>query len=290
MDLALAKGVDHWLDGWLLVPGCHCPTVFRQEGYLMSVSSNERVAGFVADLLARRGNNARDLLQYLIEVQHVFSYVPEAAVDALATELGVTRTQIRAAVDFYAFLHDRPRGAFDILFSDNITDRMVGNQRLMALLCERLGIEPGAPRADGRVTVDRTSCTGMCDQAPALLVNGIAVTRLDTARIDRIADLVEANVGLEEWPHGFFRVEGNIRRCGLLLSDPHTDGAGLRALVEKGPQAALAEVERSGLRGRGGAGFTTALKWKFCRESPGPELYVVCNADEGEPGPSRIGS
>jgi len=196
----------------------------------------------------------------------------------------VTRTQVRAAIRFYAFLHETPRGDFDILLSDNITDRMVGNQRLIGLLCDRLGVRPGIPRPDGRVTVGPTSCTGMCDQAPALLVNGMAVTRLDAARVDRIADLVEGNVPLEHWPGDFFRVEDNIRRPGLLLSNPATDASGLRTLLARGADAALAELERSGLRGRGGAGFTTALKWKFCREAPGDVRFVVCNADEGEPG------
>jgi [NiFe] hydrogenase diaphorase moiety large subunit len=250
----------------------------------MPIPGSDEVTRFVDDLLSARGGNPEHLLQYLIAVQHAFSHVPEAALERLSETLGVTRTQIRAAVDFYAFLHAAPRGDFDILFSDNITDRMLGNQRLMGLLCERLGVKPGESRADGRLTVDLTSCTGMCDQGPALLVNGLAVTNLTAQRIDRVADLVEDGTPLERWPGDFFIVEDNIEKPGLLLTNPATDGAGLKAMLEKGPDAALAEVERSGLRGRGGAGFTTAFKWKFCRESPGQERYVVCNADEGEPG------
>lgn len=246
--------------------------------------SSEQVAGFVAESLVRRGRDPEHLLQHLIAVQHRFSHVPDLAVVTLAAELGVTRTQIRAAVDFYAFLHDELRGDFDVLFSDNITDRMLGNRRMMERLCGRLGLEPGATRSDGRVTVDVTSCTGMCDQAPAALVNGIAITRLDAQRVDRIAELVEADTPLEHWPGDFFRVDDNIHRPGLLLKDPDTESAGLQALLEDGADAALMEVERSGLRGRGGAGFTTALKWKFCREARGSERFVVCNADEGEPG------
>ncbi len=250
--------------------------------------ATQAVRDFVSESLRRRGRVQEHLLQHLIAVQHRFGYVPEAAVETLARELDVTRTQVRSAIAFYAFLHDRPRGDFDILFSDNITDRMLGNQRLMALLAERLGVEPGETRADGRVSLGFTSCTGMCDQGPALLVNGQAVTSLDPQRVDRIADLVEQGTPLAQWPGEYFRVEDNIRRSGLLLSNRVTEGAGLRALLEKGADAALAEVERSGLRGRGGAGFTTALKWRFCREAvqgdPKVERFVVCNADEGEPG------
>jgi len=238
--------------------------------------------------LRTRGRITEELLQHLIAVQACYGYVPEAAVETLAHELDVTRTQVRSAIAFYAFLHDRPRGDFDILFSDNITDRMLGNQRLMTLLAERLGLAPGETRSDGRVSLDFTSCTGMCDQGPALLVNGQAVTSLNPQRVDRIADLVEQDVSLAQWPGEFFRVEDNIHRPGLLLSNPVTEGDGLDVLVTKGVDAALAEIERSGLRGRGGAGFTTALKWRFCREAaggdPGVERFVVCNADEGEPG------
>jgi [NiFe] hydrogenase diaphorase moiety large subunit len=250
----------------------------------MSMPSAHQVADLVAESLGRRGRSPEQVLQHLVAIQHGLNYIPEAAVEKLVGELGVTRSRIGAAVAFYSFLHDRPRGRFDILFSDNITDRMLGNRRLMDLLCERLGVRPGMTRADGRVTIGLTSCTGMCDQGPAILVNGIAITRLDAQRVDRIADLVDADTELEHWPGDFFEVEDNLRRPGLLLSDPASEGAGLSALLEKGADAALAEIEHSGLRGRGGAGFTTALKWKLCRQARGEERFVVCNADEGEPG------
>ena len=246
--------------------------------------SDPEVQGFVDETLGNDGRAPEHLLQHLIAVQRRFGWVPPAAVESLAAALDVTRTQIRAAVAFYAFLHDRPRGTYDILFSDNITDRMLGNRRLLALLAEQLGMPTEGTRADGRVTLGLTSCTGMCDQGPAALVNGRALTALTPQRVDRIADLVREGIPLDHWPGEYFRVEDNLRRRGLLLSNPVTDGSGLRKLAAAGSEAALAEIERSGLRGRGGAGFTTALKWKFCREAPDGDRYVVCNADEGEPG------
>jgi [NiFe] hydrogenase diaphorase moiety large subunit len=256
----------------------------------MNNAADAAIRAFVAESLETHGRDPQHLLQHLIRVQYRFSYVPDEAVDALSGALDVTRTQVRAAIAFYAFLHNRPRGTFEIRFSDNITDRMLGNQRLIRLLAERLSLK-GLPgwghdliREDGRVSVGLASCTGMCDQGPALLVNGHAVTNLDARRIDRIADLVEEGTPLERWPGEFFRVADNIRRRGLLLGNAASDGAALRRLLDQGPAAALAELERSGLRGRGGAGFTTALKWRFCREAPGTDRYVVCNADEGEPG------
>lgn len=250
----------------------------------MIPSESDRVSACLAASLARLGQAPESLLQHLIALQQELSWIPPSAVASLSEVLVLSRAEIRATVAFYAFLHDRPRGAFDILFSDNITDRMLGSQRLQRLLGERLGVAPGETRSDGRVTLDRTSCTGMGDQGPALLVNGWAITRLTAARIDRIADLVEDHRPLAQWPEDFFQVRDHIRRPGLLLSNPVTRGGSLEILRDRGPEAALTELERSGLRGRGGAGFPTARKWRYARLSPGETRYVVCNADEGEPG------
>ena len=123
----------------------------------MGGPSVSEVQGFVTESLGLRGRAPEHLLQHLIAVQQRFGWVPPAAVEALSAALDVTRTQVRAAIAFYAFLHDRPRGDFDILFSDNITDRMLGNQRLLGLLAEQLGMGTDATRADGR-EIGRASC------------------------------------------------------------------------------------------------------------------------------------
>ena len=249
-----------------------------------STPTSSQIAAVAERSMGRYGRGADSVLQHLIACQQAFSFVPAETLDQLVQAIDVTRAQLVAAVDFYAFLHLTPRGAYDILFSDNITDRMLGNRRLLQQLCGLLGVEPDQPRADGRVTVGLTSCTGMCDQAPALLVNGYAVTRLDADRIRHIAALVDTRVPLPHWPQEFFAVSNNVHRPGLLLAELEVRDAGLNALFERGGGAVLAEIERAGLRGRGGAGFTTALKWRFCREADNPDKVIVCNADEGEPG------
>ena len=241
------------------------------------------VYGLIDDLAGDEGLRRERLLQYLYELQLRFSHVPAEAVERLSTGMAMPPSHIRGVIDFYSFLHETPRGDFDILFSDSITDHMLGSRELHQRLCDALGVVSGQPRADGRVTVGLTSCTGMCDQGPALLANGLAVTRLDEARIDAIAGLIEAGTALTDWPREFFTVEDNVRRRDLLLGDAGEAGA-LQALRARGAGAMLDELEQSGLRGRGGAGFPTATKWRLCGESEADARYVVCNADEGEPG------
>jgi len=194
------------------------------------------------------------------------------------------RVEIISIIYFYAFLHTRARGDFDIRFSDNITDRMLGNEALLESMCRKLGVEPGTPRDDGRVCVDRTSCTGLCDQGPALLANGIAVSRLDKDRIHRIVGLIEAGIPVARWPRKFFVIEDNIQRRDKLLDGVISRGSAIEAFAVKGADALLGSIDKSGLRGRGGAGFKTATKWRLCRDAPGEQHFVVCNADEGEPG------
>ena len=230
----------------------------------------------------------RHLLQYLCQIQQRLSYIPGDAITQLARLTQLPESEIHGVIEFYSFLHKQPRGQYDILLSDSITDHMLGSRKLLQQLCTRLGVEPGVPRSDGLVTVDTTSCTGLCDQGPALLVNGTAVSRLSDQRIEQICQLIETATETSQWPAEFFDIEDNILRRDLLLADETAaaspDGSALRVLIENGSDALLDIIEQSGLRGRGGAGFRTGMKWRFCKQAEADSHYVVCNADEGEPG------
>ncbi len=151
-----------------------------------------------SDLLSDSGDAPERLLQHLCSIQHHYSHIPEEAIQLLSERLHIPRVEIVSIVYFYAFLHTQPRGDFDIRFSDNITDRMLGNLPLLESLCKKLGVRPGEPRADGRVCVDLTSCTGLCDQGPALLVNGMAISRLDEDRIHKMVGLIEAGIPVSQ--------------------------------------------------------------------------------------------
>ncbi|MGD8933611.1 MAG: NAD(P)H-dependent oxidoreductase subunit E, partial [Gammaproteobacteria bacterium] len=239
---------------------------------------------FITNITSSANQRTDHLLQYLYDIQYQYSCIPQQAIKPLADRLALTEAQIHGVIGFYSFLHDTPRGNYDIMISDSITDQMLGSRHLLDMLCNKLDVVPATPRMDGRVTVNTTSCTGMCDQGPAMLVNGWALTRLDENRIISIAELIESNTAIEQWPRDYFRVEDNIQRRDILLSDDSGDGEALSALLKQGADATLDQIEKSGLRGRGGAGFKTAMKWRFCKQAQADQRYVVCNADEGEPG------
>ena len=243
------------------------------------------VAERVAPILEQYGRDPFNLLQILIAVQEELHGVPGEAMDLISEALfGTRRIRVPAVVSFYSFLSPTYQGQYVLHFSDNITDQMLGNRELVDRLCRKLGVKLGETRKDGRVSVHLTSCTGLCDQGPAALVNYQPVTRLDAGRVDRIADLVNAQVPLADWPSEFFHVESQIRRSSNVFRNPPAPGEALRASLERGAAETLKEIYRSDLRGRGGAGFKAAIKWESVRDAKSETRYVLCNADEGEPG------
>ena len=245
---------------------------------------SDPVADAVSATVARYRADPHYILQMLREIQEACDWIPPAAIDCLQEALRLPRTKIEGVAGFYAFLYTRPRGRYRVLFSDNVTDRMLGNMDLLQHMCEQLWIERGKTSEDGLVSVDTASCTGMCDQGPALLVNNYAITRVTRQRVDEMCELIRNKVALADWPREYFRVDDQVRRKDIVLGSELAPGEALAAALARGPEGLLAEVKASNLRGRGGAGFGTGMKWEACRAAQGRAHYVVCNADEGEPG------
>jgi NADH-quinone oxidoreductase subunit F len=161
------------------------------------------------------------------------------------------------------------------------------------------------------VEVDFTGCHGFCQQGPIVVVEpeGIFYTHVSVEDAGEIVSshLKEGQpverlfyrdpVTNERMPTyreiNFYRKQTRLilRNCGRInperIDDYVANGgyeALRKALLQMTPEEVIAEVKQSGLRGRGGAGFPTGLKWEFCRKSPGDKKYMICNADEGDPG------
>jgi len=239
---------------------------------------------FIQDLAQKNQFQPTHLLEILRAIQLRFCSIPNDAIEQLALLLKIPRTRIIDVIEFYSFFTSTPTGRYHLLISDSITDHMLGKQALIAFAADKLNVGVGSVRADGLVSLDNTSCTGMCDQGPAGLINGLALTALDQNKITAIAGLINQQIPLSEWPAEFFNVVDNIHKPDLLLKQQIALGDALTATFQRGLKSTLAEINLSGLRGRGGAGFKTAMKWQFCSEEAETERYVVCNADEGEPG------
>ncbi|MGD0795251.1 MAG: NADH-quinone oxidoreductase subunit NuoF [Dehalococcoidales bacterium] len=114
--------------------------------------------------------------------------------------------------------------------------------------------------------------------------------RPDLALVCRDNTGVDGIIGFADFPVLKPQARLVLRNCGNI--DPEdinhyvaNDGySGLARALKMKPQEIIDELKKSGLRGRGGAGFPTGMKWQFCRDAPGTQKYIICNADEGDPG------
>ncbi len=245
--------------------------------------------------LLRHPKDPAALLDILRDAQGRFGHVPEEAIARIASHLKLSEAEVRGAVTFYHFFSLDPRGRSTVYLNDSITSRMKGRAAVAQAFAEEAGCRFGEVSPDGRVGLFPTSCIGMNDQEPSAIVDGVVFPRLtpDKARDivrglragtpakDQVAALGD---GANQSDLVRSMVSNNIRQRGPVLFGPHEPGAAVRKIAGLKPEQVIDEVKRSGLLGRGGAGFPTGLKWEFCRREKAAERYVVCNADEGEPG------
>jgi len=241
----------------------HAPRRATDEAYLASVVSE----------LASVHPEQPWLLQALIRLQLELGWLSPQALDLLSKASGQSQGEIRGVIDFYGFLTTQPPKAYRLLLSNNLTDQWLGQgnnfDRLSSL---------------NNLDLAYTSCTGLCDQGPAGLINGLPLTRLNDQRCQQVAEAIQESVPVSDWPVEWFQVTETIQQSGPLLELRPKPGELLASCLAMGVEAFMAELKTSGLQGRGGAGFSTWQKWDSCRNEAAPTKYLVCNADEGEPG------
>lgn len=220
---------------------------------------------------------------YALQQQHLC--ISPESMQQVANEFCLPISQITAVVEFYTFFSRRPCGRYHLLLS-NCTScgYLVGGKNLLLQFTQALDVSPGETRSDGLVSLGETSCIGMCDHGSAMLVNGIPLILHNADRVNHIAQLINAETSLADWPAEWFQVHESVNKKGLLLNQNFISSLSLKNTLAQGANEMLETILASGLRGRGGAGFSTGQKWQFCRQAEGATHYVVCNADEGEPG------
>jgi len=233
------------------------------------------------------------LLDIAAAVERRCGCVSYEAMAAIATALGMHTVEVQDVVSFYAFLDESPKGRFRIRLSKTPVSRMKGAAAVARAFADATGAPLGGTSPDELFTLEWTSDIGMADQEPAVLINGTVLTALSPADVPAIVSALRTMRGAAMDPHfpgqqvamPHAAVKPSLVQGGpVLFGDHGAAGAGLRAALLLSPDGVIQEISQAKLRGRGGAGFPTALKWKFCRQSVSDEHYVVCNADEGEPG------
>jgi [NiFe] hydrogenase diaphorase moiety large subunit len=173
---------------------------------------------------------------------------------------------------------------------------MMGREKVKQTFEEEAGISFGNVSVDGLIGLYNTSCIGMCDQEPAAIINGVIFKELTPFRVKAIVKYMREGIPVNEMSRQNYGdgnnssdlvkavVSNNISKKGPVIWDPYTPGEGLQKIISMKPAEVIEVIKNSNLRGRGGAGFPTGLKWEFCTKAKETERYIFCNADEGEPG------
>ncbi|MDD1780713.1 NAD(P)H-dependent oxidoreductase subunit E [Enterovibrio sp. ZSDZ35] len=250
----------------------------------------------VEALLSRYLYRRERLIDMLIAIQETEGFISDSSVNALASGLNLSPLDVRETLSFYHFLHDSPAGKNTIYLADTVIARMKGYDDVKAALEDATGCQFGEVSEDGAFGLYDTQCIGLSDQEPAMLVNGIPFTDLTPDKIKMLIAAFKSGVSPEalanpdDHPeHSLAYIDGlidaNIRQSGpIFFGEPLDIDSVIRDAVTLLPMEVIDATSTSKLRGRGGAGFSAGLKWRLCHDAVGETKYVICNADEGEPG------
>jgi NADH:ubiquinone oxidoreductase subunit F (NADH-binding)/NADH:ubiquinone oxidoreductase subunit E len=208
-----------------------------------------------------------------IQLRHGF--LPKAELEGLSQRTQMPLYQIHSVASFYPHFHLEPPPKAEIRVCADMSCHLSGACELRAELMLRF-----ASTSPDDVKIRDVSCLGRCDQAPAVSINDHILTDMTAARAEHLARAAMRGEPIHE-PHP---EEARV----ACASDPYGNGEKygvVRSLIQsKAFDDVLAQLEAAKLVGMGGAGASTSFKWGIVRKQPGPEKYVVCNADESEPG------
>ena len=255
----------------------------------------ENLEAAVKSICAECGQDRTRMMDIVRGVQEQCGCISSEALDLIAKEVNVHRVEVQSVVSFYAFLSDRPKGKVVIRLCSDIIDEMMGMEQVARAFSEELGIEFGQTTTDGMISLEYTPSIGMCDQAPAALINDEVITYLSSDRARQIVRKLKddpdpkkliGKLGDGNNAHELVQsgVHNNVRKKGPVIFDPLPNGEALRRALAMSPVEVIRYVKTARLRGRGGAGFPTGMKWEFARAAQGDKKIAICNADEGEPG------
>ena len=228
------------------------------------------------------------LVEVLITAQEEYGFLSKELLTYISKKMHIPLSRIYGVATFYDMFTLEPAGATDCIVCTGPSCTISGGEEVLAEIYNQTGVTEAAQSSiDGRYTISQVSCLGLCDQAPATLINKIPQIYIS---VDDVAVMLKGKSKTST-----LQVSGNPRELtspiGILaptdLAAHKSIGAYAaleKALCEMTPDQVIEEVKEARLTGRGGAGFSTGAKWEFARKANGTPKYIVCNFDESEPG------
>jgi NADH-quinone oxidoreductase subunit F len=216
------------------------------------------------------------LLPSLHAAQKLYGWISEPVAVEIARFLRVPLADVHGVIEFYSLFYNEPVGKRIIRVCTDQACALKGADGVLHHLCSHHGLAPGQTTSDFSLTIEASPCLGLCEQAPAVLTmdDGQWTVGNGSVEDDRPPSTVYG-------PIRFLTANCGNGTTSLAVYGNYPALA--RALSMK-PEDVVNEIKASGLVGRGGAAFPTGIKWEGAAKAAGTEKYVICNADESEPG------
>lgn len=230
-------------------------------------------------------------------LQDHFGALGEEQVQWMAAKLGIPPMNVAEVVTFYPMFTQKPRGKFHIKVCRTLSCELSGCGGLLKHLQQKLGVGVDETTPDGLFTISTVECLAACGTGPALMINDEHFDSVTPDRLNAIIESIRRTGKLASEPLAKLLPAHPLEKRILLanaskpgytgsLADYEKEGGyqSLAKALKMKPEDVVAEVRNSELRGRGGAGFPCGVKWGFLAKGTGKPVYLICNADESEPG------
>jgi NADH-quinone oxidoreductase subunit F len=239
------------------------------------------------------------LIPMLMYAQDEAGFVSDEMIAEIAQRLDLRTVEVEETLAYYSMLRRKPMGKHHVQVCTNVACMLRGGYEILEQAKKRLEIGHKETTSDGVFSLEEVECIGACTGAPAMQVNYDFYENLTPKQFDRIIE--ELDAGKRPTPVGVTSGALHDRdpQETILISklwgvkdsrkiDVYLQNDGYqaleKALKQMSPESIIDEVKKSNLRGRGGAGFPTGMKWSFVPKDSPKARYVICNADESEPG------
>jgi NADH-quinone oxidoreductase subunit F len=231
--------------------------------------------------------------------QEHFGFINDEAVTSIAAKLGLEPINILELVTFYPMLREKRAGKTHIRVCRTLSCAMAGSYQVMDNLCVATGIQrkidpvvsghtPVSVSPDGNYSIEFVECLASCGTAPVCMVNDDLHENVQPDKPASILSQQPTKYLHEPHPLEHRIIFQNIGRKDWKIDiDTYLKGGGyedLKKALKMSRTDIVNEVKTSGLRGRGGAGFPCGVKWSFIKPDEKKPVYLICNADESEPG------
>ena len=253
----------------------------------MTTAEKERLREEVVHIAGHTNFSRASLVPILRFIKEKYQGIDGEAMQIAADVLSIHPVEVDAVSTFYSFLSPEKQGQYVFRLCQTYSCELSGKQEIVNQLERELGIKFGETSADGAFTLEFANCMGMCDQGPAMLVNEDIYTKLTPNKVHeivqdyrkRLAEGADAAA-----TKGGDPVTSLSEAANEMCFSKAPPGDGLKKALGMSRGDLVDLIRDSKLKGRGGAGFPTGVKWDLAAaETRGPK-YIMCNADEGEPG------